>query len=308
MTRSLDRLRLAVTGALPGELAVGGYVHPDHGPLRGTASALVAAGLRRQGHPARHTTGFRAGGEATLFAVSSVDRRGVATGFGVAAHNHDPAGLLVAERTVDLWVSAFRARRLLVAAADPLCASLTGNRTPVHVLGRPSHVMSLLDSHDLVFVDELAEVPDGAAVAFASHTATVATHIEAAARNLRVLDGPDAPTPPPAPGLDTTCRARGIRAVAGASDVVLVLGPAGTPEVEALASSATGHGARVRVAEVLADVRRSDIAVAHTVGLVEASSAAPSLRAELTGVLSGLGPLAVVEERVSTPPPRLIPR
>ena len=50
------------------------------------------------------------------------------------------------------------------------------------------HVVSELEEHGAIFVDEIDEVPQGATVVFTAHGVSPAVHMEAAERNLNIID------------------------------------------------------------------------------------------------------------------------
>jgi 4-hydroxy-3-methylbut-2-en-1-yl diphosphate reductase len=94
-------------------------------------------------------------------------------------------------------------------------------------------------------------------------------------------------------------RAETVRAIASASDVMLVLGSAG-PDARQLSGLARDRGARAHVIGATGDVLPGMIAGAGAIGLAESTSAGPELAAQVTRALSGLGPLSVTSRRVST--------
>jgi 4-hydroxy-3-methylbut-2-en-1-yl diphosphate reductase len=95
-------------------------------------------------------------------------------------------------------------------------------------------------------------------------------------------------------------RAETVRAIASASDVMLVLGSAGSPDARQLSGLARDCGARAHVIGATGDVLPGMIAGAGAIGLAESTSAGPELAAQVTRALSGLGPLSVTSRRVST--------
>ncbi len=95
-------------------------------------------------------------------------------------------------------------------------------------------------------------------------------------------------------------RAETIRAIASASDVMLVLGSADSPDARRLSALARGSGARTHVVGAAADILPAMLAGADTVGVAESTSAGPALAGLVTGALSGLGPVSVTRRRVST--------
>jgi 4-hydroxy-3-methylbut-2-en-1-yl diphosphate reductase len=95
-------------------------------------------------------------------------------------------------------------------------------------------------------------------------------------------------------------RAEAIRVIASASDTVLVLGAADSPDSRYLHRLATAGGSRAHVIEEAGDIVPAMLAGASTVGLAESTSARPALAGQVTEALSGLGPLSVTSRRVIT--------
>jgi 4-hydroxy-3-methylbut-2-en-1-yl diphosphate reductase len=95
-------------------------------------------------------------------------------------------------------------------------------------------------------------------------------------------------------------RAESIRAMAADCDVIFVLGSADSPDTRQLSALARGRGARAQIVSSLCDVVPAMLAGVTAVGLAESTSASPALAAQLTGALSGLGPLSVLSRRVSS--------
>lgn len=95
-------------------------------------------------------------------------------------------------------------------------------------------------------------------------------------------------------------RVQTVRAVAAASDLVLVLGRPRMAETRSLARLATASGTKVQHVGGIADLTPGPLADASTIGLVVADSALRGLGDAVVGVLSGLGPLSVVRWQVSS--------
>jgi 4-hydroxy-3-methylbut-2-en-1-yl diphosphate reductase len=95
-------------------------------------------------------------------------------------------------------------------------------------------------------------------------------------------------------------RAETIRAIASASDVVLVLGSADSPDARQISGLARDGGARTHVIAQTTDILPAMLSGAGAVGLAESASAHPALAAQVTAALSGLGPLSVTRRQVST--------
>jgi 4-hydroxy-3-methylbut-2-enyl diphosphate reductase len=94
------------------------------------------------------------------------------------------------------------------------------------------HVVSDLESRGAVFVEELAEVPEGATVVFSAHGVSPAVHEEASARGLKTIDA----TCP----LVTKVHHEAKR-FAGDDYDILLIGHAGHEEVEGTSGEAPGH-------------------------------------------------------------------
>ena len=95
-------------------------------------------------------------------------------------------------------------------------------------------------------------------------------------------------------------RVETIRAMAADCDVIFVLGSADSPDTRQLCALARERGARAQIVSSLGDVVPAVLAGVTAVGLAESTSASPALAAQLTGALSGLGPLSVLTRRVSS--------
>jgi 4-hydroxy-3-methylbut-2-enyl diphosphate reductase len=91
-----------------------------------------------------------------------------------------------------------------------------------------------------------------------------------------------------------------IRAVAAASDLVLVLGIEDEPDTRLLAGLARAGRAKAHVIGDAGQVEPSWLAGVGTIGLAETISARPGLADQVTTALSGLGPLSVTRRRVTT--------
>jgi 4-hydroxy-3-methylbut-2-en-1-yl diphosphate reductase len=93
-------------------------------------------------------------------------------------------------------------RRVLLASPRGYCAgvdravqtverALEAYGAPVYVrkqIVHNSHVVSGLEARGAIFVDETAEVPEGAVVVFSAHGVAPVVHDEAASRGLRTID------------------------------------------------------------------------------------------------------------------------
>jgi 4-hydroxy-3-methylbut-2-enyl diphosphate reductase len=95
-------------------------------------------------------------------------------------------------------------------------------------------------------------------------------------------------------------RAETVRAIAASCDVMLVLGSADSPDTRQLSAIARNCGTRTHVIAQASDLAPPVLTGAGIVGLAESHSARPSLAAQVTEALSGLGPLSVTSRRVTT--------
>jgi 4-hydroxy-3-methylbut-2-enyl diphosphate reductase len=91
-----------------------------------------------------------------------------------------------------------------------------------------------------------------------------------------------------------------VRSVAAASDLVLVLGEAGRPDLNELVRWLDTPVRRVRQISQADQLRADWLEPAATVGVVAAPSAGPKLIDNVLEVLSGLGPLSVARRWVTT--------
>jgi 4-hydroxy-3-methylbut-2-en-1-yl diphosphate reductase len=95
-------------------------------------------------------------------------------------------------------------------------------------------------------------------------------------------------------------RAETIRAVASASDVMLILGSADSPDARKLSGLARDCGARTHVVGETGDILPAMLSGAGAIGMAESTSADPDLAGQVTEALSGLGRLSVTTRHVST--------
>lgn len=135
---------------------------------------------------------------------------------------------------------------VLLAAPRSFCAgveraieivehALAQRGRPVYVrkqIVHNTHVVAGLADRGAVFVDELADVPDGATVVFSAHGVSPAVRQEAKARDLDVIDA----TCP----LVTKVHAE-ARRFAARGDTVLLIGHAGHEEVDGTLGEAPEH-------------------------------------------------------------------
>ncbi len=95
-------------------------------------------------------------------------------------------------------------------------------------------------------------------------------------------------------------RAETVRVIASASDVMLVLGCADSPDSRQLSGLARDRGARTHVVGETGDILPAMLAGTHTIGIAESTSASPDLAGQVTKALSGLGRLSVITRHVRT--------
>jgi 4-hydroxy-3-methylbut-2-enyl diphosphate reductase len=91
-----------------------------------------------------------------------------------------------------------------------------------------------------------------------------------------------------------------IRAIAAASDLVLVLGAEDEPDTRRVTGLARACHAKAHVIGDACQLLPSWLAGAGAIGLAETVSARPGLADEVTAALSGLGPLSVTRRTVTT--------
>lgn len=127
---------------------------------------------------------------------------------------------------------------------------------PIYVRHEVVHnrfVVEGLRRRGAIFVDELAEVPDGATVVFSAHGVSQAVRAEGGKRNLQVFDA----TCP----LVTKVHIEVAQHCRAGRDV-LMIGHGGHPEVEGTLGQwdrDNGQGARIALIETVEDARRVDV-------------------------------------------------
>jgi 4-hydroxy-3-methylbut-2-enyl diphosphate reductase len=97
----------------------------------------------------------------------------------------------------------------------------------------------------------------------------------------------------------TTNRQQAVRALAAATDLVLVVGSANSSNSVRLVEVAERAGARAHLVEDAREVDLRWLAGAARIGLTAGASAPPHLVDDLVRCLSGLGPVTVREEHVT---------
>jgi 4-hydroxy-3-methylbut-2-en-1-yl diphosphate reductase len=150
-------------------------------------------------------------------------------------------------------------RSVLLAAPRGYCAgvdravitvekSLDLYGAPVYVrkqIVHNKHVVATLEARGAVFVEELAEVPEGATVVFSAHGVSPEVHLQAGERSLKTIDA----TCP----LVTKVHHEARRFAADDYDILLI-GHAGHEEVEGTAGEAPEHIQLVQTPEDVANV------------------------------------------------------
>ncbi len=111
------------------------------------------------------------------------------------------------------------------------------------------HVVQGLEDRGAVFVEEIAEVPEGATVVFSAHGVSPQVHEDAAQRSLKTIDA----TCP----LVTKVHHEARRFAAEDHDILLI-GHAGHEEVEGTAGEAPGHIQLVQTPEDVAGIEVRD--------------------------------------------------
>ncbi len=154
-------------------------------------------------------------------------------------------------------------RQVLLAAPRGYCAgvdravitvekALELYGAPVYVrkqIVHNKHVVAGLESRGAVFVEEIAEVPEGATVVFSAHGVSPEVHRESAERSLKTIDA----TCP----LVTKVHHEARRFADDDYDILLI-GHAGHEEVEGTAGEAPGHIQLVQTPEDVAGVEVRD--------------------------------------------------
>jgi 4-hydroxy-3-methylbut-2-enyl diphosphate reductase len=229
MQRTLRTRRLPARGARRGEVALlTGFTDPEYGWVRCDAAPLLAADLAARQVPAAvRTAALDGAADGILFTVSYLDRRGVAGGFALMAHQDDAARIVAAQEAATRWRALLRSRRLLVADVPALCwggrRALRLIKEPAVSLGQPA------GAAEMASVADLDLMPDDATIALPAHGATLAARAEIAARGIRVIDA----TCPLVAAAQADAAAR-----AADSDLVVVIGDAEHAATSVLAEHA----------------------------------------------------------------------
>jgi 4-hydroxy-3-methylbut-2-enyl diphosphate reductase len=281
MNRSLERRRFPTTGVAHGELVLTTFHHPEYGQVPCPAIPLMQAHVHRLGLTAR--TGeldrLTGAGNSVMFTASYLDRNSNRVGMAVATNAEDTASHAAAGEVIESWCSALRTRRLLIAAADPLCAGARAtNETITRLQDRTSETVHVVGvpgaAHGATSVRNLDEIPGGALVVLPAHGTPLAVRAEAVARGTNLVD--------------TTCPLvqavhADARRFADSGDHVVAIGRIGHAALPALVTQAPDN---IEVVETADDVRRLDLTpdrVSYVVqpgmSLAETASVVAELRA-----------------------------
>jgi 4-hydroxy-3-methylbut-2-enyl diphosphate reductase len=257
LARGAERERLAGTGALVADL--------ESVPLLAAAADRPAVVVR-----AVSDTPQRPLGPATLAG-------------GMAALR----SLRLAGPALARWAAAAGRRRVVLAGPRSFCAgveraieiverALDKHGPPVYVrkqIVHNTHVVADLQRRGAIFVDELSEVPDGAAVVFSAHGVSPAVRDEAARRG---LDAVDATCP-----LVSKVHVE-ARRFAADGYLVALIGHAGHEEVEGTLGEAPGSTVLVENGADVARLRPRDPAkVAYLMQTTLSADEAGGIASEL---------------------------
>ncbi|MGD0684033.1 MAG: 4-hydroxy-3-methylbut-2-enyl diphosphate reductase [Streptosporangiaceae bacterium] len=233
LARGAERERLAASGAMVADL--------ESAPLLAAAAGRPAVVIR-----AVSDTPQRPLGPATLAG-------------GLAALR----SLRLAGPALASWAAAAGPRRVLLAGPRSFCAgveraieivdrALEQQGPPVYVrkqIVHNTHVVAGLERRGAIFVDELSEVPDGAAVVFSAHGVSPAVRDEAARRGLSAIDA----TCPLVSKVHVEARR-----FAADGYLVALIGHAGHEEVEGTLGEAPGSTVLVQNGADVASLRPED--------------------------------------------------
>jgi 4-hydroxy-3-methylbut-2-en-1-yl diphosphate reductase len=261
LVRKQERAELAATGAILADM--------ESAALAGAAGGRPVAVVRAvSDNPDRPVAGIVSGGFAAL------------------------RSLRQAAPAVERWAAACAPREVLLAGPRSFCAgveraieiverALEQQGAPVYVRKEIVHnkrVVGDLARRGAVFVDELAEVPDGATVVFSAHGVSPAVRAEAAGRGLSVIDG----TCP----LVSKVHAEARRFAADGYTVALI-GHAGHEEVEGTLGEAPSSTVLVQTAGDVAALEPHDkiaYLMQTTLSVDEAADVAGALRSRFPEV------------------------
>jgi 4-hydroxy-3-methylbut-2-en-1-yl diphosphate reductase len=236
-------------------------ITPEGAVIGCPGAMLIAGDLRRRG---LHAVGGRlcldpdrnVADATALAAVLPTTATVPAAGLGLAGRG-------IARSVLGSWVAVARPRTVLLASPRSFCAgveraiqiverALELYGGPVYVRRQIVHnvsVVSDLESHGAVFVEELAAVPEGATVVFSAHGVSPAVREEAERRDLNVIDA----TCP----LVTKVHSESRR-FAARGDTVILIGHGGHEEVEGTFGEAPDQTVLVESAADVAGLRVPD--------------------------------------------------
>jgi 4-hydroxy-3-methylbut-2-enyl diphosphate reductase len=332
MNRSLlsQRFRAALDLG-PGGLAVAvGFEHPDRGPVRCPAAALLAAELADAGHPvalrpvpvAPDATRL-AESDVALFAACYLDPHGGTVGFAVAARCDEPAALTAARRTVADWAAVLRTRQVLIAqtgTVDDCTHPDQALETARGYARRGDTVVVVGRSGDPAAAELLGQIPGPALVA--ESAADVGTLSVADPQRVAYVLQPGLPVEDAAPVVEAlrarfgrlpgqhpsqycyaaSDRRAALAATSQSSDLLLVLGERDDPEAARLLAWSGGRPGERYLIDDARQISRHPLRGAAAVALAPSPAARPELLDETVAALSGLGPMAVVRRTVTTFP------
>ena len=161
------------------------------------------------------------------------------------------------------WAAAVASRKVLLAGPRSFCAgveraieiverALDGAPAPVYVrkqIVHNTHVVTGLEQRGAIFVDELAEVPDGSTVVFSAHGVSPAVRTEAGRRGLDTIDA----TCPLVAKVHAEARRFALDGY-----LVALIGHAGHEEVDGTLGEAPGAMALVQTVADVAELAPAD--------------------------------------------------
>jgi 4-hydroxy-3-methylbut-2-enyl diphosphate reductase len=253
-------------------------------------NAIVVADLERRGAVFVDELDEVPDGATVVFSA-----HGVAPG---VRHEAASRGMDVVDATCPLVAKVHSEARRFARQGDTiLFIGHAGHEETEGTLGEePEH--TVLVEHESE-VDSL-RVPDPDRVSYLMQTTLAADEadgiVAALRRRFPALNGPNSDDICYA----TTNRQRAVRGVAGAAELVLVVGSANSSNSRRLVEVAEREGARAYLVDDVGDVRLDWLAGVRTIGVSAGASAPPELVAELVAALGGLGRLDVAERSVTT--------
>ena len=188
---------------------------------------------------------------------------------------------------VEEWANSLGAREVVLASPRASCAgveraieiverALADRGAPIYVrkqIVHNAHVVHALEERGAIFVDELAEVPEGQTVIFSAHGVSPAVRREAVERGLEVIDA----TCP----LVSKVHAEARRFAASGFDIVLV-GHEGHEEVDGTFGEAPDH---IQIVATPGDVANVDVADPERVAYLSQTTLAVDETEQVVNVL-----------------------